>query len=139
MKSVYLFVAMLALAGCSLLHSPPVQAGTLIVTWVNPTTNVDGSIISTVQGQTEALQVWRIEYGTCLAGNAFGVKAGEFVRTRAAGGPEIATATNNVPPGLTCVRVSVANVAGNESGASNVASRTIAPAVPNPPTNVQAG
>lgn len=136
MKSIYLLVSMILLAGCSLLHSPPAEAGTLVVTWVNPTTNEDNSPVTATQGQPESLQVWRIEYGTCGVGGAFGVKAGEFTRTRVAGGPELTTGTNNVPPGNTCSRVSVANTAGGESVASNVVARVVAPATPKAPVNL---
>jgi hypothetical protein len=137
MRKILSFLPMLALIACASLHSPPVSAATITVSWDNPTTNRDGSDIPTVQGDPEALQTWRIEYGTCLAGNVFGTKAGEFVRTRAVGGPEITTATNNVPPGLTCTRVFVANTAGNESFPSNVLSKTTQPSTPNSPTNVR--
>lgn len=136
MKRILSVLALVALAGCSLLNSPPANAGTVVVTWVNPTTNTDGSSIPATQGQPEALQRWRLEYGTCLAGNAFGVKAGEFVRDRAAGGPVLTTATQNLPAGLTCVRVFVQNTAGGESDASNVGTRDIPPGRPSPPTNV---
>ncbi len=112
-------------------------ASTITVTWVNPTQNEDLSPINATQGQPEALQAWRIEYGTCVSG-AFGTKAGEFVRTRGVGGPELTSATNNVPTGLTCVRVFVANAAGTESDASNVASRVVAPSKPKPATGVVA-
>lgn len=138
MKRFTSLVLVLALAGCAALHSPPASAGTLVVAWTNPTTNTDGSAIQSTQGQPEALQTWRIEYGTCAAGNTFGTKAGEFTRVRSTAGPELTGATMNVPPGQTCARVFVSNSAGGESSASNVASRVIAPAVPNPPTNLQA-
>jgi hypothetical protein len=131
------FVSLVALAlvGCSMFHSPPAAAATITVTWSNPLTNTDGSTI--LDTGPESLNTWRIEYGTCVAG-AFGVKAGEFVRTRAVGGAPLTTATNNVPPGLTCVRAFVANVSGVESDASNVSSRTVPASKPNPPTNVTA-
>jgi hypothetical protein len=137
MRKVLSLFPVLALAACAVFNSPPTKASTITATWVNPTTNTDGSTIPTTAGAPEALQTWRVEYGTCVAG-AFGVKAGEFIRTRAAGGPELTTATNNVPPGLTCVRVFVGNQAGRESDASNVASRVVEPSRPNPPNNVTA-
>jgi hypothetical protein len=137
MRKVLSLFPVLALAACASFHSPPTEAATITATWTNPTTNTDGSEIPATQGQPEALQTWRIEYGTCVSG-AFGVKAGEFIRTRTTGGPALTTATNNVPTGLTCVRVFVANVAGNESAPSNVASRVVAPSTPSPPTNTQA-
>jgi hypothetical protein len=141
MKRTLSLVAVLAIAGCSLLHSPPAAAGTITVTWTNPTTNADPPVNSPIpdtQGLPEALQTWRIEYGTCSAGNTFGTKLGEFTRARATGGAPLTTATNNVPPGNTCVRVYVANFAGNESVASNVAVRNVPASTPGPVTNVQA-
>lgn len=131
-------LAVVILAGCASLHSPPANAGTLVLTWTNPTTNTDGSAIQTAQGQPEALQTWRIEVGTCGAGGAFGTKTAEFTRTRAVGGQPLTGATMNTAPGQSCARVFVANTAGGESDASNVVAKVIAPAVPSPPTNVQA-
>lgn len=133
MKRFLLSLAPLLLAGCAVFHSPPADAGTLTVTWTNPTTNTDGSAIPAAQGQPEALQAWRIEYGTCAAGGSFGTKAGEFTRQRATGGAELTTVTQNIPPGNLCVRVFVANSAGAESDASNVAAKVVDPAKPRPP------
>lgn len=136
-RCAFLFLV-LALAGCSLLNSPPANAGTITVSWTNPVTNTDDSPIPTTQGQPEALQSWRIEYGTCAAGGAFGTVVGEFTRTRATGGPALASAVQNVPAGNTCVRVFVRNFAGVESTASNVAVRDVPAATPRPATNVAA-
>ncbi len=130
-------LAVLALAGCSLLHSPPAAASTLTVTWDNPTTNTDGSTIDATQGNPEALQSWRIEYGTCSAPGVFGTKLGEFTRARAAAGQPLTTATNNVSPASLCVRVYVSNFSGNESVASNTAAKLVAPSTPSPVTNVR--
>lgn len=130
-----LVILAVALAGCSL-FPPSAEAGTVVVTWVNPVTNTDGSQIPTTQGQPEALQRWRIEYGSCTAANAFNVKAGEFFRDRIPGGPEITSATQNLPAGNTCIRVLVANAGGMESDASDTASRVIPPGKPGKPTNV---
>jgi hypothetical protein len=137
MKPVSYLLALFALAGCALFNSPPANAGgTVIVTWANPLLNDDSTTIPLTQGAPEALQRWRIEYGSCGAGGAFSVKAGEFVRDRAVGGAALVSATQNLPAGLTCVRVFVANVAGIESDASNVASRNVPAAKPGPPTQV---
>lgn len=136
MKSLSSALVCLVLAGCALFHSPPAAASTLTVTWTNPTLNTDDTPIPATGG--ESLNSWRIEYGTCAAPNVFGVKAGEFVRTRAPGGPPLTTATNNVPTGLTCARVFVANVAAKESDASNVASKAVEASTPKPPTGALA-
>lgn len=135
MRKMLSLVALVALAGCSLLHSPPAEASTITVVWTNPVLNTDDSPVPDTG--PESIASVRIEYGTCVSG-AFGVKAGEFVRTRTLGQPMLTTATNNVPTGLTCVRVFVMNVFGNESDASNVASRTVAPSTPRHATGVVA-
>ena len=135
MRSFFSLLAVFALAGCSLFHSPPANAGTLTATWDNPTTNTDGTPIPDTG--PESLQTWRIEYGTCSAPGVFGVKAGELIRTRVVGGPPLTTVTNNLAPGNTCIRVFVANAAGNESTPSNVASKVIDAATPRAPTNVR--
>lgn len=137
-RSILGIVAILALAGCSLFHSPPAEAATVIVTWTNPTLNMDDTPIPATQGQPEALQTWRIEYGTCAAGGAFGTRVGEFTRTRTTGGPVLTSATQNLPAGNTCVRVFVSNFAGRESDASNVVARDVPAGRPRPAVNVQA-
>lgn len=124
------------LAGCSL-FPPPAEAGTVVVSWTNPIQNTDNSAIPTTQGDPEALQVWRIEYGTCN-GTAFGSSLGFFTRARTTAGPELTSATQNLPAGQKCFRVFVSNTAGNESDASNVSAREIPAGKPKPVTNVQA-
>ena len=101
-------------------------AATVTVTWTPPTTNTDESAIpATGPG---SLTTYRIEYGTCLAGGAFGVKAGEVTRAAPATGT-----TLNLQPGTSCVRAFVANTYGNESAASNVASKIVPAPTPKPP------
>lgn len=135
MKRFFPLLALVLLVGCSLLHSPPVHASTLTVTWVNPTTNTDGSTIADTGA--ESLASVRVEFGTCN-GAAFGTKAGEFTRTRTTGQAMLTTATNNVPPGNTCVRALITNASGKESVASNVSATVVQPSTPNAPTNVTA-
>jgi len=134
MKRILALLPLVALLGCSLLRSPPASASTITVTWVNPTTNTDNSTITDTGA--ESLQSWRIEFGSCGANNTFGTKAGEFVRTRTIGGAPITTATNNVPAGQTCVRVSVSNQGAKESAPSNVAVTVVEPSTPRAPANV---
>lgn len=138
MKRLLSIVALVALAGCSLLNSPPAEAGTVVVTWTNPTLNTDDSPIPATQGQPEALQTWVIEWGTCATGGAFGTSAGSVTRARATAGAPITDATLNVPAGPKCFRVLVANFAGISSDASNVAARDVPAAKPRPATNVTA-
>lgn len=138
MNRLLSIAALVLLAGCSLLNSPPANAGTVVVSWINPTLNTDDSLIPTTQGEPEALQSWRIEFGTCAAGGTFGTALGEFTRTRATAGAPLVTATQNVPAGPKCFRVFVRNFAGNESNASNVSARDVPAATPRPATNVTA-
>lgn len=101
-------------------------AATVTVTWTPPTTNTDGSpIAATGPG---SLTLYRLEYGTCGAGGAFGTKAGEVTRAAPATGTTV-----NLQPGTSCVRVFVANTYGAESDASNVASKVVDPPKPSPP------
>jgi len=107
-----------------------VSAATVTITWVNPTQNTDNTAIPDTGAGS--LQSWRFEYGTCLAGGAFGTKVGEFPRTRAVGGPSLTTTTNNFDPGQTCLRGYTTNTYGVESAVSNVVSKTVTPPQPGP-------
>lgn len=107
------------------------HADTVTATWVNPTTNTNGSAIP-ASGAGSLTQA-RVEFGTCN-GAAFGTKAGEVIRAFTTG--PLTTATLNLQPGTTCVQVKVSNTFGGESSASNVTSKVIAAPVPNPPTNL---
>ncbi len=136
MKRLLPLFSLVALVGCSLLHSPPADAGTSTVTWTNPTNNTDLSPVIDNGTDETSLTSWRIEYGTCSAPTVFGVKAGEIVRARPIGGASLTSAVLNTKSGLTCFRVLVSNLAGNEAGASGVGSRTVPSPTPNPVTNV---
>lgn len=136
MRKILSLVAVVALAGCSLLHSPPADAATSIVSFVNPTTNMDASPIVDNGTDETSLASWRVEFGTCSAPNVFGVKAGEIVRTRPVGGASLTSVTLNTASGLKCFRVLVTNLAGKESDTSAVASRTIDAPTPRSPTSV---
>jgi hypothetical protein len=100
-------------------------ATTVTSTWTNPTQNTDDSAIPATGAGS--LSQARVEYGTCN-GTAFGTKAGEVMRPM-----PTTTATLNLNPGTTCVRVSVINTYGAESQPSNVVTRVIDPPVPKPP------
>lgn len=138
MKSLLSLVAIVALAGCSLLHSPPAEAGTSIITWVNPANNVDNSAIVDNGTDESSLASWRVEYGTCSAPNVLGTKIGEVIRTRPAPATPLTSTVLNTQSGVKCFRVLVTNVAGNQSDASNVASRTVEAPTPRNPTGVTA-
>lgn len=137
-RSLLTVVALVALAGCSLLHSPPADAATSVISWTNPSANTDNSPIVDTVGDETRIESWRIEYGTCSAPNVFGSPIGSVVRTRAVAGPLLTSATLNTQSGVKCFRVYVTNGAARESDASNVASRTIDAPTPRSPTNVTA-
>jgi hypothetical protein len=136
MKRFFPLISLVVLAGCSLLNSPPADAATSIVDFVHPTTNNDNSPIVDNGTDETSLASWRVEFGTCSAPNVFGVKAGEVIRTRPVGGASLTSVTLNTQSGLKCFRVFVTNLAGRESDASNVASRTIEAPTPRSPTGV---
>lgn len=106
-----------------------VHAATVTISWLNPTTNTDSSVIPDTGAGS--LQSWRIEYGTCV-GTAFGTKVGEITRARAVGAPSLTSTTNNFDPGTTCLRGFATNTYGNESPVSNVVSKTVTPPTPGP-------
>lgn len=118
----HLVLALLLVAGAA-------NAATLNVDWTNPTTNTDASTIP-ASGAGSLTQA-RIEYGTCN-GTAFGTSLGNVNRVMPA-----STGSITVNPGTYCVRVFVANTYGNESAASNVASRVVPAPTPNPPSNLR--
>jgi hypothetical protein len=138
MKRLSSALACLVLAGCALFNSPPSEAATVTVSWTNPTTNMDNSAIPTDGTQAGSLSAWVVEYGTCAAGGSFGVKAGEVLRPRAAGGPELTSAVLNLNPSTVCVRVLVRNTYNETSDPSNVVSHVVPAPRPRPATNVTA-
>lgn len=112
-------------------------ADTVTITGNYPTQNTnDSAIPATGEG---SLTTGRIEYGTCLAGNAFGTKVGEVTRP-VAGAPGAAFSHSlNLNPGTSCIRMMVTNTYGNESAPSNVTTRTVATPTPKPPTLATTG
>jgi hypothetical protein len=102
------------------------HSATVTTTWVNPTKNTDGTDIPATG--VGSLASAKVEYGTCGPNNVFGTKAGEVLRNMPA-----SSATLNLNPGTTCVRVTVTNTYGIESPPSNVASRVVDPPTPQPP------
>jgi len=100
-------------------------AGTATVTWTNPTTYTDGTAIATGD-----ISQTRIEYGSCN-GAAFGTKAGEQTVT----GAGTTLTINSLGAGTYCFR-GFTTAKGVESAASNVASKAVPQAAPNPPTLV---
>lgn len=98
-------------------------AGTATVTWANPSSYLDGSLLSAAD-----ITQTRLEYGSC-SGTAFGIKAGEVIISGAA-----TTATiPSLVAGTYCFRA-YTTAKGVESAPSNVASKAVPQAAPNPPT-----
>lgn len=124
----------LLLAVISLLGSfVPSHADTVTATWTNPTQNTNGTAIPA--SGSGALDGARLEYGTCSAPGVFGTKAGEVARPRGSGSMPT-TATVNLQPGTSCLRVLVYNTFGNTSTPSNVAVSVVSAPTPGAPTNL---
>lgn len=120
-----LLLWMLAFSHCA-------SAADAKLSWVNPTTNVDGSTIPSTG--TTRLLLTRIEYGTC-AGTApsytFGTKQGEATFNAPA---TTGTTTGHSPGTTVCFRAYARNAENTESAPSNVAAKVFAPAQPAPPS-----
>jgi hypothetical protein len=109
------------------------RADTVTATWTNPTTNTNASAIpATGAGSLDGA---KLEYGTCSAPGVFGTKAGEVVRARGTGA-QPSTASVNLQPGTSCLRVVVYNTFGNTSSPSNVTVSVVPAPTPSPPTNL---
>jgi hypothetical protein len=101
-------------------------AGQAVVTWTNPTARTDGSVLTAAQiGSTE------IEYGTC-SGTAFGTVTG----TSAVTGAGTTLTILNLAPGAYCFRARTHDTGNNLSAWSNIASKVVPVAAPNPPVIV---
>lgn len=115
------FMAVLALFGLSVAF-----AGTATVTWTNPTARTDGTALPASQiGST------RVEWGTC-SGSAFGTTQGN----QSATGAVTSTIISDLIPGTYCFRAATVDAAGVQSGWSNIASKVVPVAPPNPPVIV---
>jgi len=99
------------------------------VSWTNPTTNTDATVIpATGPG---SLVSTRIEWGTCGAGGTFGVKASEVVVNQ----PAVSVVVPGFAPAqIVCWRAYVKNTFLAESAASLVVAKVFPSPVPNPPT-----
>lgn len=103
------------------------QAASVNVSWTNPTQNTDGTTIpATGAGSITGTL---IEWGTC-SGTAFATKVGEqFVLA-----PATTYRVDGLAVGTHCFRALTRNTFGQQSAASNVATRVINAPIPNPPT-----
>lgn len=108
-------------------------AAILTVSWTNATQNTDNTAIPA--SGPGSIASTRIEYGSCAGTNVFGTKAGEVTVT----GQGTTASLPNLGPGTYCARAFHTNTYGEESGPSNVASKTIAAPVPKPPSNFSLG
>jgi len=114
-----------------LLVSTLALADTVTLTWTNPTTYTDGSVLA-----TSAITATRLEWGSCTTATppAFNVKQGEWTNS----GNGTQSVSPNLLAGTYCFRAfSRATVTANcptpcESVASNAATKTInqAPSAP---------
>jgi len=105
----------------------PVSPNEVTLAWVNATQNEDGTAIPAT-GDT-SLATTTIQYTICLDGKLDGTRA---ERTYPA---DVLTADISIiTPGDWCFVAFHTNVAGTSSGESNVAMKTVAPVVPNPPS-----
>lgn len=111
------------------LGASPSHAGDAVLTWTLATQNTDGTAIP-ASGPT-SLASTRVEWGSC-SGSNFGTKAGEQIVAK----PATTYTITNLAPGTYCFRAYSRTVAGVESAPTNVVSKTILQAPPNPPGNL---
>lgn len=111
------------------LGASPSHAGDAVLTWTLATQNTDGTAIP-ASGPT-SLASTRVEWGSC-SGSNFGTKAGEQVVAK----PTTTYTITNLSAGTYCFRAYSRTVAGVESAPTNVVSKTILQAPPNPPGNL---
>lgn len=124
MKIAYAIV--IALVAAVLLWAGGALGSDLVVSYLPPTTNTDGSAIPA--SGPGSLTQHRVEYGSCV-GAAFGTKVGEVI----APAPATSATITGLAPALWCARVFAKNTYGNESVASAVATKTIVAPTPNAP------
>jgi hypothetical protein len=112
------------------LFASAAYAADATITWTNPTQNTDGTAIPS--SGTGSIASTRLEWGSCTSSGGFGTKAGERVFAAPA---TSATITGLADGSTFCFRAFSRNTHGNESGASNVVSRTMPapPPTPRPP------
>jgi hypothetical protein len=124
----FLALVVLCLIGAAAMDANAADAE---LTWINPTKNTDDSAIPaacTTISPCGRLSTTRLEYGSCV-GTAFGVKIGEIGVAQ----PATTAKVSALVPQVYCFRAFARNDYAQESAASNVATKTIAPPVPSPP------
>lgn len=101
-------------------------AGQAVVTWTNPTARTNGAALpSTEIGSTQ------VEWGTC-SGTAFGTTSG----TQSATGAATTLTITNLAAGTYCFRARTVDTLNGYSLWSNIASKVVPLAPPNPPVLV---
>lgn len=114
---------------CLVFGAPKAYAGEARLDWQNPTQNVDGTFIPpTGEGR---LTGNRVQWSVCTVNGNFGTLVGEHVATS----PIEWFTVQNLGVGNWCFRVSASTTYG-ESAWSGVASKQIAPVMPNPPSGL---
>ena len=116
-----------AIALC--LGASPTRAGDAVLTWTLATQNTDGTAIPAT-GPT-SLAATRVEWGTC-SGSAFGTVVGQ----QTVATPATTYTVTGLAAGVWCFRAYSRTVAGLESAPTNVVTKTILQAPPNPPGNL---
>lgn len=106
-------------------------AGEAVLTWTNSSMRIDGSPLASSE-----IAATLIEYGLCADG-----KVPASPQTATAQGSAMTLTIQDLGAGAWCFQASTRDTDGLTSAPSNVASKTIVPAAPAPPSNltVQAG
>jgi len=108
------------------------------VTWTAPTSNTDGSPI--LATGPSALVGFRVEWGTCGAGNTFNPPTAGVLIDFATPGPTVRSFQVNQPkPSTWCFRLNASNATNASAWTTPVSKTTLAPPppVPNPPPSFQ--
>lgn len=107
-----------------------VSAATLKYSWINATTNLDGSSIPASGPGSIASTI--ITYGSCNSAGTDVLAALGTITTQGTGTSGI---TPDLPPGTYCGYAQHTNTYGQVSGPSNVSRIVKTAPTPNPPTN----
>lgn len=126
MKKLHLLIAAFLTLVCTTAY-----AGSASINWVLPTTNTDGSAI-TATGPT-SLTKTTVLYGICATGNSLpATPTAQDVAT-----PATSATISNLAAGTWCFALTVTNASGMTSDPTPVATKTILPPKPMPPTSMQ--
>jgi hypothetical protein len=121
--------ALLTFASAYAQTPPPAGPGEALLNWQNPTQNVDGTFIPP-SGEGRLVGN-RVQWSKCTTNGNFGTLVSEHVAQT----PIEWFTVTGLSTGDWCFRVSASTTYG-ESAWSGVASKQIAPVMPNPPSNL---